>query len=71
MVVSYIDWWFSSRPCSTTTIIPNGSVLPLSSCIAPDVIALARCPVCDGQATQIAAFKAVALISTIVEAYMW
>ena len=43
--------------------------LPQSSCIVPDVIAAALCPMCDGQATQVVLVNGVALICTPKEAY--
>ncbi len=46
-----------------------GGVLFQSSCTAPDVIAAAWCPMCDGQATQVVLVNGVALICTTVEAY--
>ena len=44
-------------------------VFSQSSCIAPDVIATAWCPMCDGQATQVLLVNGVACICTKVEAY--
>ena len=62
---------FSAWMCSTRTVIFPGGVLPMSSCIAPDVIAAAWCPMCDGQATQILLINCVAFICTPVEAYWY
>ena len=70
-VVSYIVRCevFSSRVSRTRTVVDMSISLPQSSCIAPDVIAAALCPMCDGQATQVVLVNGVALICTTVEAY--
>ena len=71
VVVSYIVRceWLTAWVFSTRTVTFMSCVLPQSSCIAPDVIAAAWCPMCDGQATQVVLVNGVALICTSVEAY--
>ena len=59
---------FSSWVCRARTVVDMSFTLPTSSCIAPDVIAAAWCPMCDGQATQVGLVNSVALICTTVEA---
>ena len=69
-VVSYIVGCerFRSWVCSTRTVVGLRGVFSLSGCIAPDVIATAWYPTCDGQATQVVLVNGVALICIIVEA---
>ena len=60
---------FSAQVFSTGTVKLPGDVLPLSSCIAPDVIAATWCSMCDRHATHVLIFNGVATFCTIVEAY--